>query len=98
MRIPVRDASGSFRCYRVPLLRRTALDRVRSRGYSFQEEVLFRCYHAGARIGQMPIIFENRKAGATKVNWKESVRSISMLGWLGVRATLGLERKSRLAA
>jgi len=94
----VRDASGAFRCYRVELLKRAPLDRVRSRGYSFQQEVLFRCHQAGARIGETPIIFENRKAGASKVNWKESVRSISMLGWLGVRATLGLERKSRIAA
>ena len=99
LRMPVRDASGAFRCYRVFLLRRTTLDRVRSRGYSFQQEVLFRCHQAGARIGETPIIFENRKAGASKVSWKESVRSISMLGWLGVRATLGLERKSsRMAA
>jgi len=98
LRMPVRDASGAFRCYRVELLKRAALDRVRSRGYSFQQEVLFRCHQAGARIGETPIIFENRKAGASKVNWKESVRSISMLGWLGVRATLGLERKSRIAA
>jgi dolichol-phosphate mannosyltransferase len=94
LRMPVKDASGAFRCYRVDLLKRASLDRVRSRGYSFQQEVLFRCHQAGARIGETPIIFENRKAGASKVNWKESVRSISMLGWLGVRATLGLERKS----
>jgi dolichol-phosphate mannosyltransferase len=98
LRMPVRDASGAYRCYRVDLLKRAALDRVRSRGYSFQQEVLFRCHQAGARIGETPIIFENRKAGSSKVNWKESVRSISMLGWLGVRATLGLERKSRMAA
>jgi len=97
-RMPVKDASGAFRCYRVSMLRNAELDRVRSRGYSFQQEVLFRCHQAGARIGETPIIFENRKAGASKVNWKESVRSISMLGWLGVRATLGLERKSRIAA
>src|SRR5438552_6838145 len=98
LRMPVRDASGAYRCYRVALLRQAALERVRSRGYSFQEEVLFRCHQAGARIGEVPIIFENRKAGASKVSLKESVRSLSMLGWLGMRATLGLERKSRVAA
>jgi dolichol-phosphate mannosyltransferase len=98
LRMPVRDASGGFRCYRVSLLRRAALDRVRSRGYSFQQEVLFRCHQAGARISEVPIVFENRKAGASKVNLRESVRSISMLGWLGVRASLGLEKPSRIAA
>ncbi len=98
LRVPVRDASGAFRCYRVSTLRAAQLGRVRSRGYSFQQEVLFRCHQAGARIGEFPIVFENRKAGASKVNLRESVRSLSMLGWLGVRATLGLERPQRLAA
>src|SRR4029079_5943498 len=42
-RMPVRDASGAYRCYRVSKLRTANLDRVKSRGYSFQQEVLFRC-------------------------------------------------------
>jgi dolichol-phosphate mannosyltransferase len=92
LRMPVRDASGAFRCYRVDLLRRAQLERVRSRGYSFQQEVLFRCHRAGARIGEHPIIFENRKAGTSKVNLRESVRSVTMLTWLGLRAAIGLER------
>jgi dolichol-phosphate mannosyltransferase len=91
LRMPVRDASGAFRCYRVELLRRVPLDRIRSRGYSFQQEVLFRCHRAGARIGEHPIIFENRKAGLSKVNLRESLRSVAMLTWLGVRNVVGLE-------
>jgi dolichol-phosphate mannosyltransferase len=91
LRLPVRDASGGFRCYRVAKLREAHLERVRSRGYSFQQEVLFRCHRAGCRIGETPIVFENRRAGRSKVSLCESVRSLGMLGWLGVRATLGLE-------
>jgi dolichol-phosphate mannosyltransferase len=91
LRLPVRDASGGFRCYRVAKLREAHLERVRSRGYSFQQEVLFRCHRAGCRIGETPIVFENRRAGQSKVSLCESVRSLGMLGWLGVRATLGLE-------
>jgi dolichol-phosphate mannosyltransferase len=87
LRMGVKDASGAYRCYRVGLLRKADLAAVRSRGYSFQQEVLYRCYRAGARIGEFPIVFENRKAGASKVSIRESVRSLSMLGWLGVRAT-----------
>jgi dolichol-phosphate mannosyltransferase len=89
LRLPVRDASGAFRCYRLSLLRNAQLEKVRSRGYSFQQEVLFRCHRAGARIGEHPIVFENRKAGASKVNLKESVRSLTMLTWLGLRAAVG---------
>ena len=89
LRMPVRDASGAFRCYRVSLLRTAQLEKVRSRGYSFQQEVLFRCHRAGARLGEHPIVFENRKAGTSKVNLKESVRSVAMLTWLGLRAAVG---------
>jgi dolichol-phosphate mannosyltransferase len=89
--MPVRDASGAFRCFRVAKLRETKLDRVRSRGYSFQQEVLYRCHRAGCRLGEHPIIFENRRAGASKVNWKEAVRSMSMLVWLGLRSRLGAD-------
>ena len=92
-RMPVKDASGAYRCYRVSKLRETRLDRVRSRGYSFQQEVLFRCYKAGCKLGEYPILFENRRAGASKVNRKEAVRSISMILYLGLRNFLGLERR-----
>jgi dolichol-phosphate mannosyltransferase len=89
--MPVRDASGAFRCYRVAKLKHTPLDKVRSRGYSFQQEVLFRCFRAGCRLGEYPIIFANRRAGASKVNFRESLRSMAMIFWLGLRAKVGAE-------
>ena len=46
MRIPARDTSGGYRCYRVSKLREVRFERMISRGYSFQEEVLFRCHQA----------------------------------------------------
>ena len=95
LRMPVKDASGAYRCYRVAKLRETRLDNTRSRGYSFQQEVLFRCYKAGCTLGEYPILFENRRAGVSKVSAKESVRSISMILFLGVRNMLGLERGRR---
>jgi dolichol-phosphate mannosyltransferase len=92
-RMPVKDASGAFRCYRVSKLREVDLGAVRSRGYSFQQEVLFRCHKAGCRIGEYPILFENRRAGASKVNRQEAARSIGMILLLGLRNFFGLERR-----
>ena len=89
MRIPAHDCSGAYRCYRVTKLRQTELDHLLSRGYSFQQEVLYQCRKAGCRIGETPIIFENRRAGASKVNPKEVVRSISILLWIGIQAFCG---------
>ena len=91
-RMPVQDASGAYRCYRVSKLRQTRLDKVRSRGYSFQQEVLFRCHKAGCKLGEYPILFENRRAGASKVNGREALRSIAMILSVGLRNFFGLER------
>jgi dolichol-phosphate mannosyltransferase len=91
MRIPARDTSGAYRCYRVAMLRHAHLERVQSRGYSFQQEVLYRCRKAGARMGETPIIFENRRAGASKVNPREAIRSLSAILLIGVAAFFGTD-------
>lgn len=91
-RMPVRDASGAFRCYRVRNLARAELHRTKSRGYSFQQEVLFRVHQTGAKLGEYPIIFENRRHGKSKVNLKEAVRSILMIVSLGFSHFFGLDR------
>ena len=92
MRLPARDCSGGFRCYRVATLRQAKLERMRSKGYSFQQEVLYRCRRVGARIGETPIIFANRRAGSSKVNRQEVVRSLRTILLLGVAAFFGLDR------
>ncbi len=91
MRIPARDCSGAFRCYRVAKLRQLPLDRILSRGYSFQQEVLYHCRRAGCRIGETPIVFANRRAGASKVNSREALRSISLIFYIGLRSFLGMD-------
>jgi dolichol-phosphate mannosyltransferase len=92
-RMGVRDASGAYRCYRVSKLRDVRFDRIVSRGYSFQQEMLYRCKLAGCRLGETPIIFENRRAGKSKVNPREAARSILTILYLGIRAMLGIERR-----
>ncbi|MSR52464.1 MAG: polyprenol monophosphomannose synthase [Gemmataceae bacterium] len=93
-RMGVRDASGAYRCYRVSKLRQVRFDLIVSRGYSFQQEMLFRCKLAGCTLGETPIIFENRRAGKSKVNGKEAARSMATILYLGVRSMLGIERRA----
>ncbi len=90
-RMPARDASGAYRCYRVAKLRQVPLDRIISHGYSFQQEVLYRCRKAGCRLGETPIVFEDRRSGSSKVNMGEAVRSLSMLVYLGSLAFFGMD-------
>jgi dolichol-phosphate mannosyltransferase len=92
MRIPARDTSGAFRCYRVAKLAETDLENLWSRGYSFQQEVLYRCRKAGCRFGETPIIFENRRAGASKVNPREAARSMAVILLVGLQSLFGLDR------
>lgn len=93
MRFPSRDNSGGYRVYRVAMLRTTNLENLLSRGYSFQEEVLLRCLQAGCRIGEAPIVFEDRRAGSSKVSLKETVRSMGIIFWLGIHSFFGLDRR-----
>ncbi len=79
-----KDNSGAFRCYRVSKLAEIDLDRVRSRGYSFQEEILFWCQTVGCRIGETPILFENRRAGSSKLDMREAVSALWIMFVLGV--------------
>ncbi len=91
-RMPVNDASGAYRCYRVANLKLANLKETKSRGYSFQQEVLFRVHRTKARLGELPIIFENRRHGKSKVNSKEALRSIAMIVYLGVQNFFGTDR------
>jgi dolichol-phosphate mannosyltransferase len=91
MRLPARDCSGSYRCYRVAKLKDARLEKLISRGYSFQQEVLYRCHKAGCKIGETPIVFEERRAGSSKVNPREAVRSMSLLVWIGLHAFFGVD-------
>jgi dolichol-phosphate mannosyltransferase len=91
MRLAARDTSGGFRCYRVSKLRQTRLDNLLSTGYSFQEEMLYRCRCAGCRIGETPIIFEDRRAGASKADLKEAARSLAVILRVGVPAFFGID-------
>jgi dolichol-phosphate mannosyltransferase len=89
LQIPARDTSGAFRCFRVARLRQVQLDRIISRGYSFQEELLYRCRKAGCKIGETPIVFADRRAGRSKANVPEMIRSLATLVYLGVGALFG---------
>ncbi|WP_435017484.1 polyprenol monophosphomannose synthase [Tundrisphaera sp. TA3] len=90
-----RDNSGSYRCYRVSKLRQIDLDRVISRGYSFMEEILYWCRTVGCRMGETPILFENRRSGYSKINKREAVAALQIIFKLGISRLLGKAPKRR---
>ncbi len=84
-----RDCSGGYRCYRVCRLARLDFTKLRSRGYSFQQEVLWRLKQQGCRLDETPIVFVNRTKGSSKINLRESFRALGIIFSLGLKNLLG---------
>jgi dolichol-phosphate mannosyltransferase len=80
-----KDCSGAYRCYRTSLLERLDFDAIRSRGYSFQEEILWHLKRLGARFGETPIIFVDRRYGKSKINGKEAIAALWIIFTMGLR-------------
>ena len=66
--LPVRDATGGFKCFRRRALEAIDLDNVKSDGYSFQIEMSYKVWRKGFRIVEIPITFVDRRAGVSKMN------------------------------
>ncbi len=87
--LPIRDATGGFKCFRRRVLEAIDLDAVRSDGYGFQIEMNFHSWKRGFRIREVPIVFVDRHSGTSKMSrriiyeafwlvWK--LRYMSLLG------------------
>jgi dolichol-phosphate mannosyltransferase len=65
--VDVRDLTGGFKCFSAEVLRAIDLDGVRANGYVFQIEMTYRALQAGFRVREVPIVFRDRKVGASKM-------------------------------
>ncbi len=75
LRLPVRDCTAGYRCYRRAVLERVGIGEIRSSGYAFLEEMVLRVHRAGFRIAEVPIVFEDRTRGASKISHSEIYRA-----------------------
>ena len=80
-----KDCSGAYRCYRAELLAKLDFAAIRSRGYSFQEEILWHLKRLGARFAETPIVFVDRQRGTSKIDSREAVAALRIILGLGVR-------------
>jgi len=72
----VRDCTSGFRCYARDLLASIKFDEVVSQGYSFQIEMVHRTVRLGYPVVEVPIRFEDRVAGRSKVSQGEIRRAL----------------------
>ncbi len=66
--MPYTDPTGGFKCYRRAVLETIDLDHIHSNGYSFQIEMSHRTWMLGFHIVDVPITFEERREGTSKMN------------------------------
>jgi len=71
LRLPLHDCTSGYRGYRREVLLGSDPSAVRSSGYSFLEEIVWRVYRAQFRIVEVPIVFTDRHFGASKIDRKE---------------------------
>jgi dolichol-phosphate mannosyltransferase len=102
--IPLRDATGGFRAFRAQVLRDLDLESVASAGYCFQVDLAWRAVQRGYRVVEVPIVFIERTAGASKMSRGivvEALWRVTQWGtkkrWNQVRA-LTTSRRSRRAS
>ena len=69
------DCTAGFRCYRREVLENVPLDHIFSNGYSFLIEMLYKCQRLGYSVSEVPIIFENRQRGSSKISKMEILRA-----------------------
>ncbi len=78
--MPVKDATGGFKCFRKKVLEAIDLDKVKSNGYSFQIEMTFKAYSKGFKVKEIPIVFIDRVKGKSKMS-KKIVREAVTMVW-----------------
>ena len=77
---PVNDLTGGFKVWRAPLLRQINPATLRSDGYAFTIEATWRALQQGASVTEVPIMFHDRVAGASKLS-RRIVAEAALLVW-----------------
>ncbi len=70
------DGTAGFRLYHRQVLEAVPPESIKSSGYSFLVEMLFNCEKKGFTVGEVPIIFEDRRQGASKISKTEIFKAV----------------------
>ena len=87
--LDVRDLTSGYKAFTRRALEAIELDRVKSNGYSFQIEMTFRALLKGMRVKEVPIIFVDRTAGASKMSRKIFLEAIGVVWKLRIDSMRG---------
>ena len=82
----IRDLTGGFKCFRREVLEAIDLPTVECTGYAFQIELTYRAVRKGFRVQELPIVFEDRRVGQSKMSRRillEAVRKVWSIRFSG---------------
>lgn len=82
-RMPLRDSTAGFVCYRAAVLKAIDLDKIKFKGYAFQIEMKFKTWKKKFKVVEVPIIFVNRQLGTSKMN--SSIFGEAVFGVISLR-------------
>ncbi len=96
LRVDVRDLTGGFKCIRREVLEAIDLDSVRADGYVFQIEVTYRALMAGFTVKEVPIVFQDRTVGTSKMSPRIALEAMWLVPRLRRNAATALAHSSAL--
>jgi dolichol-phosphate mannosyltransferase len=76
LRVPVRDLTGGFKCFRREVLETLSLRQIHADGYGFQIELTYRAIQAGFRVLELPIRFSERQVGSSKMTARIALEAV----------------------
>ena len=94
--IGIRDLTGGFKCFRREVLESIELATVRSEGYTFQIELTYRALLAGFTVREIPIVFQDRAAGSSKMSAQIALEAIWLVPRLRRSATAAIRRSGKV--
>ncbi len=89
--VPYHDLTAGFKAWSAPVLDAVELERVHAGGYAFEVEMTYRAHRSGARIVEVPITFEERREGQSKMSFgifMEAFWIVLGLRWAALRGAL----------
>ena len=88
--MPVKDATGGFKCFRIDILKAINLENIKSNGYAFQIEMTYKAWKKGFKIKEMSIVFVDRMKGQSKMSRKIVREAVTMVWKLRLGSIFGL--------
>jgi dolichol-phosphate mannosyltransferase len=92
LRAGVNDLTGGFKAWRSEMLASLLTEKTASDGYGFQIEMTLRAARQGARIRELPIVFHERRAGHSKMNWRIASEAAWLVPWMARHYPAGRNR------